>query len=166
MVDRTFPNTLIRKVFFSGEQAAECRQRVVDALDRLHGQIQSIVGQAPHRARQQLAQRTPEAAADVSRREAMVERSAVSAIAGTATVEDFERIVSSYLLCWQRARAALDVWAFTCRGCGSVSPRVAIRRMAGKALGRRLCVPCWKGGGARHKAVPNKRVGAGEAARS
>ena len=166
MVDHTFPSALIRQVLFSGEQAAERRQRVVDALDNLHGQIQSIVRQAPHRARRQLTSRAPEAAADVARREAMLERSAVNAIAGTASVDDFEGTLSGYLLCWRRARAALDVWAFTCRGCGSVSPRVAIRRMPGKAHGRRLCVPCWKGRGARHKPVSSDPLADVERART
>jgi hypothetical protein len=144
MAHQVFPDALIRKVFVFGEQATERRKSIIDALDKLHGQVEEIAHRPLEGAKAYLLRRAPEAAADVRGREVWVERLAVSAIAGTTTVHDFERSIGSYLLCWRRAMAAVDLWALTCRRCGELDPRVVVRRTAENSRGKRLCIPCWK----------------------
>ena len=76
----------------------------------------------------------PEAAADIARVDARVDRVAVRFIDGRTPIEDLERTLG------HRAVAALQLRELTCSRCLRMTPTVAVRGEGAE----RFCRRCWK----------------------
>jgi hypothetical protein len=165
MFDPTFANDLIHQLYLYDERAAERREKVINYLGRLPDRVQELIESPFERARDEVFECVPEAAADILAREAWIGRLVVGTVAGTVTMKHFEYSLESYLLCWRRAIGALRVRKLTCRTCGEVNPRVAIRRAPDKRHGIRVCLRCGKAADSRaesahsgHRDHPDRRI--------
>jgi hypothetical protein len=121
-------------------EVAERRERVVRAMVDLFREVAAFVERPVGAAWDDIRRLEREAAIDIDRMEARVERLAIEVIAGTATFDDLERTMRDYLLFWRRAFAALELRLMTCSECGDINTNVAAR----SGTDGRTCRRCWK----------------------
>ena len=118
----------------------ERRAQFVSALVAIFRGLERFLGEPIGDVWDHVRRLEPEAAADIARIDARLDRVAVRFIDGRTTIDELERTLGTYLLFWRRAVAALQLRELTCSRCLRMTATVAVRGEGAE----RFCRRCWK----------------------